>query len=440
MKKIILFSTSKIKYILLIYALIQVVLIFTAKIEYRSDALYYYNLAQDCIKVNEFYPTKQHLFEDYLVAPLYINAIRILLTLYNSTITISLFNLLIILLQLYILYKIIVKIFSENTARLAILIYIIYLNTLGLMLQNYTELFFLLLISSSIYFFLLNKNYSLIISGILLGGAIGVRPAAWALLLAFIVLQVMSGYKTRKFSFSYFYLYTGLFVFILCFGFWTSTHFGKFEFTSTTGPVNLLLGANDDATGGFNSTVFEKGKAGYIGNPDLMTFIQKGDFYQDTALSWIKQHPIKWIMLAPLKFFHTFGWDDISLSSMLGFSNVNFARLIRVISIEKNFAKALPDSSAISKVMYLSILILSHLFYYIILIAIVLGIYQLFKKKQNNDGTLLVLLFSLFSILMIMVTVGTPRYKYPIIILLLPFAAYYLDMKFGTGKENIEKI
>jgi hypothetical protein len=203
--------------------------------------------------------------------------------------------------------------------------------------------------------------------------------------------------------------------------------------------VNLLLGANDDATGGFNSAVFEKGKAGYIENPDSMTFTQKGDFYQDAALNWITQHPIKWIMLAPLKFLHTFGWDDISLSSLLGYSNTNFVRVVRVISVEKNFDKALPDSSAISKVLYFSILILSHLFYYIILIAIILGIYQLLIKKLYNDGTLLILLFSLFSILMIMVTVGTPRYKYPIIILLLPFAAYYLEMKFGSGKQKLEK-
>jgi hypothetical protein len=417
-----------------------VVLIFTAKIEYRSDALYYYNLAQDCIKVNEFYPAKQHLFEDYIVAPLYINAIRILLTLYNSTITISLFNLLIILIQLYILYKIIVKIFSENIARITILLYTVYLNTLGLMLQNYTELLFLLLISSSIYFFLLNKNIYYILSGILLGCAIAVRSAAWALLIAFIILQVIEIFRNKIFSFKHIYLYFGLMFFILCFGLWTNSHFGKFEFTSTTGPVNLLLGANDDATGGFNSAVFQKGKAGYIENPDSMTFIQKGDFYQDAALNWITQHPIKWIMLAPLKFLHTFGWDDISLSSLLGYSSTNFARVVRVISVEKNFDKALPDSSAIFKVVYFSILILSHLFYYIILIAIILGIYQLLRKKLYNDGTLLILLFSLFSILMIMVTVGTPRYKYPIIIMLLPFAAYYLQMKFGTGKENIEKI
>jgi hypothetical protein len=38
---------------------------------------------------------------------------------------------------------------------------------------------------------------------------------------------------------------------------------------------------------------------------------------------------------------------------------------------------------------------------------------------------------------MFMITVGTPRYKYPMFILLLPFAASYIDMKFGLRKQKI---
>jgi hypothetical protein len=38
---------------------------------------------------------------------------------------------------------------------------------------------------------------------------------------------------------------------------------------------------------------------------------------------------------------------------------------------------------------------------------------------------------------MIMVTVGTPRYKYPMFILLLPFASAYLIAKFKIGENNI---
>ena len=438
MKKLINILTSKINYIIVIYTFIQLGMVLNLKTDYRSDAQYYYKLAEECIESNEFYPAKHQIHEDYIVAPLYINALIILLTIYNSTITIGIFNIVLILIQIILLYKITVKIFSQDIARLTILLFVLYLNTLGLILQNYTELFFLLLITSSIYFFTLNKRLFFILSGIFLGAAIAVRPLAWALLLAFFSIQIFTSIKNKKILFNYFHVYSGTFIFIILFGGFTFLHFGKFEFTSTTGPVNLLLGANDDATGGFNSNVFEKGKAGYIEYPDSLTYIQKGEFYKDQTVAWIRANPIKWLELVPLKFFHTYGWDDISLSSLLGYNYTNFLRVLRIFSSEGDLKIALPNTSTFDKVFYFSILSLSHLYYYLLLFTIVLGIYHVYKKKPNTDVTSLILFFSFFATLMIMITVGTPRYKYPMFILLLPFAASYLQLKFGIGKNSIE--
>jgi hypothetical protein len=75
MKMTIQFLTSKIKYIVLIYVVIQLILILTIDISYKSDSLYYYKLAQECSVSNEYYPAKAHLYEDYIVAPLYINVL-----------------------------------------------------------------------------------------------------------------------------------------------------------------------------------------------------------------------------------------------------------------------------------------------------------------------------------------------------------------------------
>jgi len=304
------------------------------------------------------------------------------------------------------------------------------------MLQNYTELFFLFLITVSIYFYLLHKNIYLILSGIFLGGAIAVRPLGWALLLAFISIQIFTSFKNKKILFNYFYIYSGTLLFIILFEGFTYSHFGKFEFTSTTGPVNLLLGANDDATGGFNSLVLEKGKAGFIEDPDALTYIQKGEFYQVQAIKWILENPIKWFSLTPLKFLHSYGWDDISLSSLLGYNDTNFLRVMRMLFSERDIDNALPKSNLTEKAFYFSVLLSSHFYYYSMLFAIILGIYYFIKKKLNNDLTSLILLFSLFATLMIMITVGAPRYKYPMFILLLPFAASYINMKFGLTKQK----
>jgi hypothetical protein len=65
--------------------------------------------------------------------------------------------------------------------------------------------------------------------------------------------------------------------------------------------------------------------------------------------------------------------------------------------------------------------------------------YKLFKQKLLTDSTSLILLFTLFASMKIMITVGTPRYKYPMFILLLPFAANYVENRFGLTKRiNID--
>ena len=437
MKKLIHFLSLKIKYILLIYVVIQLVLIFFTDINYRSDALYYYRLADECIELNEFYPAEKHLFEDYLVAPLYINILIILLKINNSTIVVSLFNLFIVLATIFFLFKISSKIFSEHAARLTIIILMLYLNTIGLVLQNYTELLFTFFIVSSVYFATLSKKSLLLISGILSGSAIAVRPLGWAILLAFIALQILATIKTKKIIFDYFLIYAGTLTFIMLFGLFTYSHFGRFEYTATTGPVNLLIGANDDATGGFNSIIYEKGKAGYLENPGALTYLEKGAFYREQALKWIEENPLRWLLLTPMKLIHSYGWDDVSLSYLLGY-DVNFLRVVKIVFEEGSFNNALPDTSLTEKILYFTILISSHFYYYSLLTAIVLGIFYLYKRKLLSDPMKLIILFTFFSTLMITIVVGTPRYKYPTFILLLPFAANFIQLKFESGKKDNE--
>jgi len=252
-------------------------------------------------------------------------------------------------------------------------------------------------------------------------------------------LQIYNSLKSKKIMLSYNYIYIGVLIFILFFGGFTFTHFGRFEFTSTNGPVNLLIGANDNATGGFKSAVFEKGKIGYIKNSDTLTYIQKGDYYKAKAIEWIEDHPLDWVFLMPLKLLHAFGWDDITLSTFLGFNELNFGRALRNLFDGNINSSTSVQKSVFSYFFYFLIQFLHHLFYYIILISILIGIYILIKHKVCNDGINVILLFSFNLIIIILIIFGSPRFKYPIFILLLPFAASYLDLKLGIGNNRIEK-
>ncbi|MHA1988586.1 MAG: hypothetical protein ACW98D_18290, partial [Promethearchaeota archaeon] len=261
--------------------------------------MYYYKLAQDCLSTGEFYPAAQHLYEDYLVAPLYINMLVVILSFSNSVIMIGLLNVFLNALQLFLVYKISKRIFNKLTAGIASLIYIFYLNTLGLVLFNYTEFLFITLLLSGSYFLLRKTGLSFLLGGFFISASIAIRPVGWAFLTAYLLVVLYESWKLRAFEVNQFNILLGLAVFIILFGGFNYSHFGRFVFTSTTGPINLLLGANDNATGGFKSEVLQEGNAGFIENPESLTYLQKGDYYYNQAISWIQSNPDSWLALAP---------------------------------------------------------------------------------------------------------------------------------------------
>jgi hypothetical protein len=291
----------------------------------------------------------------------------------------------------------------------------------------------------SIYLFLLDSKATLFASGFLVGISIAIRPLGWAFIAAIILIHCYQFIKGKKLKLKIISVYTGTALFIVLFGSFTYSHFGNFEFTSTTGPVNLLLGANDDATGGFNATVHEKGKIGYLENPESMTYKQKGDFYFNQAAKWIKENPEKWITLIPMKIIHSFVWDDVSVTALFNVKNWSLLKSIKKIFIEKELSAILPNSNLGIILIYVFVQFVHHLFYFISLYMIILGIADYFKGKNRSRELNLILIFSLISMLFIVATVGTPRYKYHIMILLLPFAADYFERKLFRGRKEIAK-
>jgi len=430
---------TRYKYIWVLYIIFQLVFILFFPREYTNDAQYYYSLAKECVQNNEFYPGTEHLYEDYIVAPLYVNIIIVLLNIYNSHISIGLFNIIINLLQLFFVYKITRFYFDDNTAKLSVLIYIFYLNSFGLVLSNFTELLFTVLILSSIYFYLKKTTSFLFLSGIMLGTSIAVRPVGWDLAVCYLLIAGYLFFKEKKFNLDILKIAIGTFLFIILFGCFNYWHFGRFIFTSTTGPVNLLLGANDTATGGFNARVYDQGNIGYIARPDTLTYLQKGDFYYDQATNWIKQNPGKWLLLAPLKLVHTFSYDDISISLIAGLGDWNIIATIKNSVEDRNFNHILPGESFYVKLLYFLLEIIQHIFYYLLILVLVLWAVRNIKERSFSEFSLLHLFFVLIGMLMIMITVGTPRYKYPFIIMMIPFISSYIQTRF-LSKINIEKL
>jgi hypothetical protein len=434
MAKVLNILLSHFKYFLSFYFIIQILLLFRFPIQYTSDSGYYFKLAQDCISQRGIYPLPQHLFEDFIVAPLYVNIITLLLAIFNSSLTIGIFNIVLNALQILLLYKVTTKIINEKAARISVLMYILYLNNLGLVLLNLTELLFTVVVSSSIYFYLKRKSWSWLLSGIFCGVSIAIRPLGWALVMSFLLIIAYKIYKKEVQYSGLLYLLTGLLSVVLLFGSITNLSFGKFVYTSDNGPLNILMGANDHANGGYYEKVFEKGEAGYIEHPENLTFYQKQEFWMNQAVSWISAHPVKWIMLFPKKIFNMFAWDDISISKLV-FNNFTLLNFLKALKEHIPLSNILGGFSIIQIALWGLLILYHHLIYYFIIYFFIFGLIKFRKIVFNNSDFNMLLLFITIGIIMTLIAVGDPRYKYPYMFIIFIFNSLFIS-KYLIVKEK----
>ena len=414
------FLQNHIRVLLIIYFLIQFCYVLFSNLTYQSDSLYYFSLAQECLKLHTFYPAPIHLYQDYITAPLYINVLVVLLSVYNSPFTIGLFNILLNFIQLWLVYEITGKLFGKRAGSCLVVIYIFYLSTLGLILFNYTEYLFNVLVFASIYFYLQKKNYSLFLSGVLLAASIAVRPIGWALLAAYLIIVFFKREKFKMIFASIILIFSGMLLFILSFGLFNYSHFGRFIFTSTNGPVNLLIGANNDATGAYNNKVFEIGKIGYLPDAESKTYIDKEDFWFGQVSKWIFNNPLKYISLFPLKIVHIFIWDDFSVSRLLNLEDWNLYRVMKNI-LEGNYKQILDNKSYITKISYFILLIIHHLYYFSIVVIFFFISKNNIREIIRNYKLGLFILFMILGVAIHLLTFGDARFKYPYIIMMMIF-------------------
>ena len=99
--------------VFLVYAILQLVLLLIIHVPYSSDSLQYFNLARECLARQTHYPGSHNLYDAYIVAPFFINTIRLILSLVNHPISLSAFNILLNLLQMFLLYHISRKVFDK---------------------------------------------------------------------------------------------------------------------------------------------------------------------------------------------------------------------------------------------------------------------------------------------------------------------------------------
>ncbi|MHB1688155.1 MAG: ArnT family glycosyltransferase [Ignavibacteriaceae bacterium] len=441
MRKIIQLFADNLRILVFIYFIIQVIILFNIPFSYSSDSLYNYNLAQQCLNSHSFYPMPVHLYQDYIIAPLYINILILVLSIFNSPLAVGFLNIFLNLIQLFFVYRLSEKLFNRNAAKVAAILYVFYLSTLGLILMNLTELSFGCLILGSIYFYLRKNSTSYFIAGILAAASIGIRPLGWSLIVIFVSLtfyQIFMNKDKKPLM-----ILAGIIFFILLFGSFAYSSFGRFVFTSNNGPINILIGANKNATGAYNANVFDKGNVGYIDSSQTKTFYEKENYWRNQAGDWIIKHPIKWISLFPLKIVYMFTWDDFSVSHLFDYGKWNLYRVLKKISVNKSFRDILSGMPVYEKIIYVIVQVLHHLYYFLLLIIFFFFILQDNKKLFLNEGILIIISFIMLCLFMNLATFGDARFKYPylimIIILISPKVYESINIKYFNNEKRSAK-
>lgn len=409
-------STKSFWWLFGLYAVICVGFAIFRRYPLRSDSLVYFTWASRTAQMHTWFPYPETIYDPWLASLFHVNLGALFLRIYNAPLTVHLLNAGINLLQLYLVYRLTLKLFGEQSARIVAWMYVLYLNSLGLVLLNLSELTFTTFTLLSSWFYFQKPNFKWgFLSGLMAGFALGCRPLIVALLLIYGLVWLWNWRFNRQNHYKQLIgISVGVLLFVIPMGMYSKSQTGQFVYSTTTGPINLLMSGFDGATGIYNDSIL-KNDSVYLSKK---TFYEKGDYIQTRAVKWIVSHPAKWLSFWPLKIKTTFVNDDIAISPLLGNPNWNFERFIKDARLpreERQFWK--------QPIAYCAAFLAIHTLqfgYYLLLLG--LWSYQLiYYWRRRSTAPLIVWIINGFTFLGFMMTYvgsqGNLRYKYPYMII-----------------------
>lgn len=406
-----------------VYLALHVLYFFLPSFPFVSDSLSYYQWAQEDIRTGTLYPSRYnaHLQEEGVVAPVYINMEIAVLSIWNNPKAIFILSALLNIGQLFLVYLISRRRFGEVAAAVAGCLYMVYLNNLGLVLLNYTELSFGFFLLLSVYlFFTRQGNLALLVSGFSLGLAIGVRPTGLAAVIAFVLVTAWNAFRRRWEVRRPLLVALGLCVYVLLAGMYTRYSINDFLFMSTTGPANLLVGAHDHADGQYSGAV--------LAGPEFRkdTYKERNRAYLDHAIGWIQAHPFQWIATFPRKLYSTYITDDFAVSQLLLNQDWTLNRYVKDLrggTLSSEFNK----EPFLFRAAFLAINIYHQFFYCAVLVLLIMHAVALTRQKAITREEVLLYLFIALGIAMTLVgSIGSLRYKYNYFIIAIILCSPYM--------------
>lgn len=407
-----------VKILLLLFLFTQCVIIcMNWDFPLHDDAYYYVHYAQECINNNTWYPAVHNMYDGYIFAPGYVNLLIFLHQLSDNFNVIKIVNLFLNIVLLYEVYYIASRIFNKQIGLFSLLLYMITYSNIVLPITPLSDLPFLFCMVSAVYLVLKNKWYYMIGVGVLIALGNWIRPLAVIYLVTIVAFMLLYKYKWRQ----YVLLALSLFVTVFIIGKTAENRIGNFVFQSTTSGVNLAMSACDKATGLMNKA-FEKDPyyAEFFQYRDNYTYQEKDKKLKELSISWILNHPWKYVRQIPIKIAGLYSMDtwpdrvlpNSGLSQELPKAKGSFTRMTYLIG--KLFLK--------------SIVFYGVLFFFLV--------YVWRHKKQLFQKDNVFLLVPLLGTAVTIIFVVLDRYHYPFMPFIIMYASAAIYERYFLKKEN----
>lgn len=371
-----------------------------------SDPKLYMDIALRCFDSHEWYPMKSDVFSLYIWAPGLINFLILQLHVFGTMKANMILNLLMNLAILIEVCYLANRFFGRPTGATAALLWILMYSNLFAVLPTGTEVPFLFLALTGLCIGISDRMYLVILAGILIALANWIRPLVIVFIPAILYFQII---QKRRFSYALSMLATILAITVFI-GYSTQKKIDYFVYQSSTTGANLIMTANDRAYGGVaTSILFDSTSTAFIPNTPKITFLARDSIWRSMAKNWIAQNPGLYVKLYLLKTIGLFSEDSWADRPILGGS-----AFVSSYMVDKNVSRTAFYTRALQ-------MGLKSLTYYLSIAFFLLSLYQLRKSWRVDYFVLLSILFfgtaitCLFSV--------TPRYHYPLMFVIIIFAA-----------------
>jgi hypothetical protein len=374
--------------------------------------------AMQCAERGTLYPDYPFYYSSYISGLGWVNFLILWLKTFGSLDYVFFFLVLLNWVNLWITFLITEKIVEHPDAKyVACYLFMLFpaFSTSSLYLMS--ETLFLTMVSLSFLLIFYKRWYAMILAGIVISLAEWIRPLAVSWIIAALFFLIIN-YRSWKYTLLY---VASIFTCLFTIAYFTHRNFPDYSFTASTGGVNMIMGANDDATGGYSTVVYGEGKIGYIPNlmdttkivplysgqtvegehvkayiyTESLTYHQVDSIYRTRAITWIKSHPLKWLSYLPVKLVRMFYTSKIELPT------VNQQYFNPMVNLLVKLWNALLTQG-------------------IFLISLV----GLFFPLRKNKRIVYLLIPIILSVAVSVITVGAPRYNYPFLNLMIVFALY----------------